>query len=500
MGGLSGVSTPHERLRALAATATIGTDRFGIDATAVTDLLIEAATCGLQARAGWRPRTYTDRLPACPPDDWPVAPAPAIGRLLILLAERDGDLIEEWADLALSHSMRVDGATVPLVLDWWARQPRRAHAVFAVLGRRGEWLASLNPGWRIHGAATGMSGDTEAVWQTGTSAERVALLTSVRRLEPARALALVEATWRSEGAAERQRFVEALFENASIADEPFLETALDDRSKVVRRLAAAVLARIEGSRLRHRLSTAARRFISAEPQRELIHDRPALVLMPPESFDPSWDRDGIEQRSPRGVGQRAWWMRQILANADLSLWTERTGLEPASILESLRDDDYSADAVGALVAAAQLTDDPPWSAALVRHLLKESTVDIDSIIRLLGRLPRADIEPLALDIAATESLLTIDRWTAIASIDRPWSSTFSRDAMTILSTGVSGAASDTWGASQLLDAASRRIAPEAIAAFERAATLSFPGVPPHVIARSIERVRFRAEMHKEFTA
>ena len=61
-------------------------------------------------------------------------PRAAIATLLRLLGDPDPALIEEWAQLALSHGMRVDGATAPLLLDWWARQPRRSESVFAALG------------------------------------------------------------------------------------------------------------------------------------------------------------------------------------------------------------------------------------------------------------------------------------------------------------------------------------------------------------------------------
>ena len=165
------------------------------------------------------------------------------------------------------------------------------------------------------------------MWQSGKSAERLAILTTVRRRDPARALALVESTWQSDGANDRQRFLDVLAGRHSMADEPFLEAALDDRSKLVRRHAAAVLALIPGSRLRQRLADSAKGIITVQTTRGtlLSRGRKQVVLVPPESFAAAWERDGIEERQPEGVGQRAWWMGQILARAELAVWTERTG-------------------------------------------------------------------------------------------------------------------------------------------------------------------------------
>jgi hypothetical protein len=499
VGRVSGATTPQARLRALAATATIGTDRVGGDATVVDSLLTEVATCGLHARAGWRPQVHAGSLIPCPPDERPVAPAPAIARLQMLLAERDAGLIEEWATLAVARAVRIDGATAPLVLDWWARQARRPPAVFAALGRLGEWLAALNPDWGTRATASEIPADVDTRWQLGTSVERLALLTSVRRLDRARALTLLASTWDEDAAADRQRFLEVLMAQASIGDEPFLEAALDDRSKVVRRQAAAVLARVTASRLRQRLSAAARQCISVQ-SRGLVRQRTAITLQPPESFDPAWERDGIESRPPKGVGQRAWWLRQLLAGADLAIWTDLTGLTPAAVLESLQGDDFAADAVYALVAAARLARDPEWSAAVARHLVRQASIEIDTIVALLGALHDVDAERLALEIAASDALATIERWEAIAAIDRPWSPAFSRDVMTMLSTHAASPSGDPWRASQFLEAASRRLDPDAIDLFERAAARSFPSMRTDTLARSVDRVRVRADMRRELSS
>jgi hypothetical protein len=496
---VSGETTPQARLRALAATATIGTDRLGGDATAVDTLLTEAAACSLRARAGWRPQVHTGSLAPCPPDDRAVAPARAMARLHMLLAERDAGLIEEWATLAASHAMRVDGASAPLLLDW-AHQAKRPAAVFAALGRMGEWLASLNPDWQNRSAAPAIPADADTLWQTGTKAERIALLLSVQGNDPSRAWALVASTWKDDAAADRVKFVELLQEDASMTEEPFLDASLDDRSKLVRQSVAAALLRVPGSRWRQRMSAVARRFISVQTS-GLLRKRIAITLTPPESFDPAWERDGIERQPPKGVGQRAWWLRLILVSADLAIWKDITGLTPAAVLEALQGDDFGGDAVSVLLDAARLARDPEWCAALARHLMKQAPVQIDIVGSLIQALGDADAEPLAMEIVAADSLDTIERWVVLAAIDRPWSLAFSRDVMTVLTDHtprLMDAAS--FRAPLLVAAVSRHLEPRAVDYFERAVTRSFGALKDNTTGRHLDRVRVRAEMREEFSS
>ena len=76
-------------------------------------------------------------------------PRAAIATLVRLLGDPDAGADRGMGPArACRTACVVDGATAPLLLDWWARQPRRSEPIFAALGRRGEWLASLNADWQ----------------------------------------------------------------------------------------------------------------------------------------------------------------------------------------------------------------------------------------------------------------------------------------------------------------------------------------------------------------
>jgi hypothetical protein len=61
-------------------------------------------------------------------------------------------------------------------------------------------------------------------------------------------------------------------------------------------------------------------------------------------------------------------------------------------------------------------------------------------------------------------------------------------------------ASDPWRLARAIDDVSRRISADAVAAFDHAVVRSFQGAPADSASRSVERLRLRAAMHKEFTS
>jgi hypothetical protein len=500
---VAGVSeSARHHLRSLAAAATIGLDRAGEAHGNPDAFLTHAATAGLQARAGWRPATHPGRLPPAPNADRPLAPNAARATLRRLLDIGDPDLIEEWACLAGALGVRADGAFVPVVLEWWARQPRRSPVVFEMLGQTGAWLAALNPEWRKPVATIAVPEDVDEIWNAGRTPERIAALVSVRRADPARARRLIESTWTQDGASERKAFLEVLFDHRSLADEPFLEAALDDRSKQVRRQAATVLAALPGSRLRQRMTDRAATIIGVpQASRGLLgRKRPQVTLTPPLQFDSTWDRDGVEERPPSGVGPRAWWMRQILAATDLTLWEERTSLQPDDVVAALQESEFLGDALLALVDAASRAGSAPWSLALARRLVTSTPLDLATLSALLRGLSDLEQERVCLEVAAQPQLGILERWAVFTLIDAEWSPDFSHQALALVPRQPLREPRDLFALTRAADTVSRHIAPRAADVFEDTLAGLTDGSPSDSLSRSIERVRLRADMHKEFTS
>lgn len=364
----------------LLGTAMVGTGRRGLPGDVLdgvpaaveadgpeATVLASAAVLGAYRRAGWTPPVWRGELdPPAAEDERPVC-SPAAAQVLELLLSRD-IRIDGGHELLVGHWLRTcarAGQRPParlvielLQLGTVARGLRED--VGAVVGPRGQWLARRNPRWAWAGPVD--AGDARERFATGTWPERLAVLTSLRRTDPAAARALVEATWRDEQAAARAGMVDALATGLSDEDEPFLESTLDDRAATVRAAAAALLDRLPGSRRAKRMALRVR------------------DLEPPAELDAAAKRDGVTDQREHGHGRRASWLIQMLGAAPLgAVPDDLAGADSALVVgwtrAALRQHDERW-----LVALARARPTPELLAALpteeaIAVLDRESTVD-----------------------------------------------------------------------------------------------------------------------------
>ncbi|HYE62921.1 MAG TPA: DUF5691 domain-containing protein [Phycisphaerales bacterium] len=488
--------SPPQVLKQLIPGVLVGLSR---DQQQPSLVLTRAARAATRARAGFKPVPAGTPLPTCPDDASPAA-SPGAGAILDrLLTDPDAGLIEEWATLAQDRGVRVADRSVTDLLEWWSRQPRRSEAVFAATGARGQWLASLNPEWRKPVAVTAVPAHADELWQTGTGAERAALLTTIRRHDPARALGLVRSTWADDGADDRRRFIDALLADASMLDEPFLESALDDRAKSVRRAAAAALITIQGSRLRARMTALARTIIKADKKKGALTSGVVITLARPAEYDQAWDRDGIEEQPSGGGGKRAWWTRQVLAGADLKVWTEVSGLPPERVLESLDQDDVT-DALDAITRAAQLARSPEWAGPVARTVLALEPKKVLELTTLWPLLTQDDQEALVSRIIEAPKLTFYDVLAALAALPGPWSPALSTRILALFQKHATSKKPDAWLLAGPIDAMVRKLSPTAVDAMEQTLAAMFSAESSNTIQKTIDKLRLRAEMHKEFKA
>jgi Family of unknown function (DUF5691) len=351
----------------LLASALVGTDRRMPEGLAAADapgaLLDAAAVLAVTRRAGYRPVTGVPAPDAAPPDPAPAAGPPAAERLTRLLdttvfdPDTRAELLVEWLVTAADRGVRVPGELLPALLDLGRRRRELRPLVVAAGGARAGWLAAQHPDWAyLIGERDDAAAADPSRWELGTTGQRAGYLAAVRRTDPAGARDLLAAAWAGETPEDRATLLAVLGTGLSTADEAFLEAALDDRRREVRAVALDLLGRLPGSAYQARMVARARAGLRRE--------RGMLVVVPPEACDREMRRDGIAPRPPAGVGERAWWLEEILARTPLSVWGE-----PARFLALRVAGGWLDVVLRGLARATTVSQDPAWAAALVDALL-----------------------------------------------------------------------------------------------------------------------------------
>jgi hypothetical protein len=265
-------------------------------------LLRQATLLILAERAGRVPECPTlPPVEPCPDDTTPPLPKRAEASLRRVLNGFLPQLTAPLLEATAAHGYRVPPALLPALLEWGKQGQNRPY-VRAVACRKAHWLAAHNADWRylVDPARA------DAAFETGTPTERREALRQLRAEDPASALQRLQASWKKEPPTERAGLIEALAEGLSQADEPFLESVLDDRRKEVRLAAAKLLARLPESRLvarmRERLA-ACLKVVDSQ-----------LVLELPAACDAAMERDGIPLKPEIwGIGERSFWLMLMLA-------------------------------------------------------------------------------------------------------------------------------------------------------------------------------------------
>jgi len=229
-------------------------------------LLDQAALADVVNHAARRPGIVdTTALPEpAPPDDVPQASGEAVRLLDLLLnqppvgQELRTQLVTDWLQFAAASGRRVPHRLLHALLALADAQPGVAEHVHLVIGARGRWLRSLGPnvsgpqGSRAQGSAEDTATMTD--WAELSTADATAELERLRRSGPAAARDLLQMHWDSLGARERAAHLAVFAANLEPADEGLLESALDDKAKSVREIAAELLGRLPTSARAQRMA------------------------------------------------------------------------------------------------------------------------------------------------------------------------------------------------------------------------------------------------------
>lgn len=380
-----------------------------------------AALLGQYYTAGRQPLLLpsTARIPLCPAEVNPLAPAGAAALLHQCLGDGDHKLLSEWLRHAAQQCMVAPADLLPALLELATKQPAFAAALAPCLGERGRWLMHLNPSWLIAAAEI----VDESDWQVGSSEARHHFLQSYRHRSPAAARALLETTWAQETAKDRATFLRALRHGLTMADESFLEQCLGDRSQAVRTEAIRLLAGLDGSQRQRSLLAELTAYITLE--RKWL--RRTLQVKLPTHYDPAWAHLGVREESPLGVrvGQKAGWLVQLLALLPPSTIVAHLGIDAIEFLEFVRASDFAEALSIALLEGAELHQDHAFLLAELNHLQRLLSLAQTSpsewqerFVRYAPLLPTAVRDGLLQRYLTTQAATAFTDWTTLANVIR----------------------------------------------------------------------------------
>jgi hypothetical protein len=417
-----GVHRPAELPGELLASALVGTARR----PRTGSLLEEAAVALVYRRAGLLPSEGHAPVPPAPAETDPPFPSAAGERLRRILsgatpggAQAGSELLGQWLGAAVLHGGRVPPDALPDLLDAGRRNATIRPSVARVAGRRGAWLADMRVDWAwlLDEAPGDAVPDDPAIWETGTGGARLAYLSQLRHRDPSAARELLEAGWAGEASDDRARLLTVLDTALSPADDPFLESVLDDRRREVRETALDLLQRMPGSALGARMAARARAAVRLE-RRAFGRDR--LAVEPPPDLDAELRRDGVSAAPARGAGIGAWLLEEIVAGTPLTVWTTDFGRGPAAILDLARGHDWETPLLHGWAKAAITQEDSAWASALVANDAHNQAAGLREAVRwdLHLLLPPDELARIAADFLRREDHLA-NRLLALHTGDWP---------------------------------------------------------------------------------
>lgn len=478
-----------------------------------------SGTLDVWTRAGYAPvpapaatkedPAAAESMDACPPR--------AEHQLTLLLQGMYPVLRAEWLRLAGTHRCRLPLRLLPGVLELGSKQQELRALIVPLLGARGAWLARQNRQWDW-ALADGGAGHLQ-LWQEGGAEQRTHALRTLRAADPAKALQLLQAGWAQEAPEQRAILLACLETGLSLADEAFLETALDDRRKEVRLAAQGLLARLSDSMLAERMRARLLPLLRVEPRTPLANH---LVVTLPPAYDKAMARDGIGAATHRALGEKAGWLADMVASVPLQLWPQLFGLPVRDCIGLAGATDFAHALLRgwSLALQRQIDDCMPASSAMLGDWLDELTqawLAADDAARqqypahffaAWAKLPAADAEARLLRLVEASpqawsgqdgALLDVLRQAARATPGN-WASSLSLALMRRLQASVDTTGPHVWYLRQAMTDLGAVFDPACAAAVETGWSTQSPHWPDWQapVEQLLNLLRFRHDLYSSF--
>lgn len=391
-------------------------------------LLSVAGAISLYQKAGKLPvKSKQSQLKPCEQNDLPSCTQLAEQHLSMMLAGEYADVLPEWLKVANQLGIRVPFKYLPDLLTLGKKKQELRNLILPVLGKRGLWLAAQNPEWNY------VVGDNdEKTWETGSLEARQLLLQKLRLEDPARALELLEKSWKKANAQGKATLLQVLETGLNIDDQRFLEIVLDDRRKQVRDIAAQLLIQLPESDLVKRMIERVRPLITSTAK--------TIEIKLPDNCTREMTRDGIDQsRYNSGLGEKASLFLQMLSCVPPSFWCDTWGKTPRELVQAVNYNQWKKVLLEGWAVAAIRNKDDSWAIALleVSEQFQFGSIGIpinkDELLKIL---PREKAQSFVLDVLLEHKSKAFDRkhpaYELLKNSDYAWNREISDRVLSIL--------------------------------------------------------------------
>jgi len=341
-------------------------EKLGVDIDAnPANVLLEGATLLAQMRkAGFQPNKFVGEIPLpAQNDSAKICSKKSSGHLTMILNGTYENALDEFIQHLIQNKKSLPPELLPDLFDKCRSEKWLWEKLRFVIGERGHWLLDQNEDWHF------LIGKTnEFDWEISTKDERIAILHALRKRQPDEALELIISTWEEDDWKHRAEFLKTLEQNLSLADEPFLEKCLDEKRKEVRRAAAILLEKIEGSALRNRMWERMQSFIS---QKNKNSKKEKIEIDLPDSLSDDMLRDGIDPKKKlEEGGLKASYFFQMFTIIPPNRWEVFFEKNAKEIVEIFVRSEWSTLLIQASIESAVRHENENWMEALTSFYFK----------------------------------------------------------------------------------------------------------------------------------
>ena len=292
---------------------------------AAADVLRTAGVLTVCGLAGARPQARAaSATPPAAVDAMPVADDPAIASAFAWTLAEGPDRLRHAFFLRFAQAgLRLPHAVLPIALELARGSVALRPAIQPLLGERGVWLARQRDDWKFADGVIAVDDHDARQWTDGTLEQRKAFLAAERARDPRAARERFATALPELSAKERAELARGLGVGLSLEDEPLLDLLRNDRGQDVRAVALNLVLRLPDAAHPKR---AAERLAALMSRGSLLAGR-RWTIEPPAEAAADWKSDQVDPVVGIGnMGQRAWWLYQLVRQVPLAWWPAHTGM------------------------------------------------------------------------------------------------------------------------------------------------------------------------------